>query len=89
MRAVLYSSRFLKDFKLVKKRNLRVEKLKELVEALATDSPLPKSARPHKLSGNYVGMWDAHIAPDWILIYEIDDTALVLRRTGTHADLFG
>ena len=27
-------------------------------------------------------------APDWILIYELDNNHLILRRTGTHADLF-
>ena len=32
--------------------------------------------------------WDVHLAGDWILIYEITDELLILRRTGTHADLF-
>jgi mRNA-degrading endonuclease YafQ of YafQ-DinJ toxin-antitoxin module len=28
------------------------------------------------------------IAPDWVLIYRLDDDAVHLTRTGTHADLF-
>ena len=88
MRKVSYSNQFKKDHKRIKKRGLDEDKLKAFVCQLLNDEPLPESARPHKLGGEYGGMWDAHIAPDWILIYEIDDEHLILRRTGTHADLF-
>ncbi len=88
MRKVSYFNQFKKDHKRIKKRGLDESKLQKLVMKLAKDEPLPESARPHKLGGQYVGMWDAHIASDWILIYEIDDENLILRRTGTHADLF-
>ncbi len=29
------------------------------------------------------------MAPDWLLIYRVEDDTLMLYRTGTHADLFG
>lgn len=29
---------------------------------------LPPQYRPHKLTGQYAGLWEAHIKPDWLLI---------------------
>jgi mRNA interferase YafQ len=37
---------------------------------------------------NWISFWDAHIEPDWILIYLQQDDELLLARTGTHADIF-
>ncbi|HOE89049.1 MAG TPA: type II toxin-antitoxin system YafQ family toxin [Sphaerochaeta sp.] len=52
--------------------------------------PLPKKYRDHGLSGNDKGCRECHIAPDWLLIYEISGSELILylTRTGTHSDLF-
>jgi mRNA-degrading endonuclease YafQ of YafQ-DinJ toxin-antitoxin module len=33
--------------------------------------------------------FDCHINFDWVLIYETDDEAVTLQRTGAHSDLFG
>ena len=49
---------------------------------------LPKKYQDHALIGNYVGSRDAHIEPDWLLIYNVQDDIITLERTGTHADLF-
>ncbi len=32
--------------------------------------------------------WECHIEPDWLLIWDQEHDALILVRTGTHADLF-
>ena len=47
--------------------------------------------KPHKLSGDYVGCWECHIKPDWLLVWEQNDTELVLlmTNTGPHSDIFG
>jgi len=46
----------------------------------------------HKLKG-YKGknVWECHIEPDWLLIWEQhdDELLLVMLSTGTHSDLFG
>ncbi|WP_306770805.1 type II toxin-antitoxin system YafQ family toxin [Paraburkholderia sp. UYCP14C] len=42
----------------------------------------------HPLRGEWGSFRDAHIEPDWLLIYKSDGTTLRLERTGTHADLF-
>jgi mRNA interferase YafQ len=41
------------------------------------------------LSGEWKGFWECHIAPDWLLIYDLSDADVVaLHRMGTHSDLF-
>ncbi|MEA0593934.1 type II toxin-antitoxin system mRNA interferase toxin, RelE/StbE family [Escherichia coli] len=39
--------------------------------------------------GSWKGYRDAHVEPDWILIYKLTDKLLRFERTGTHAVLFG
>ena len=87
-RQLIRTSQFRKDYKRAVKRGWDTAKIGAIVDALATDKPLPPNARPHKLSGEYQDAWDVHIAPDWVLIYEINTDTLKLRRTGTHSDLF-
>ncbi|WP_245988984.1 type II toxin-antitoxin system mRNA interferase toxin, RelE/StbE family [Pelobium manganitolerans] len=38
----------------------------------------------------YKGFWECHIQPDWLLIWQQDDSILLvtLVRTGAHSDLF-
>lgn len=55
---------------------------------LASDTPLPARCRPHKLKGNWIGYWECHIEPDWMLVYDFDNETLGLAAIGTHADLF-
>lgn len=54
------------------------------------DGWLPMEYKPHKLTGNYVGMWECHVNPDWLLLWQQDDKELVLLflDTRTHSDLF-
>lgn len=46
------------------------------------------SYKDHLLRGNWNGYRDAHIEPDWLLIYRVSGDELQFARTGTHADLF-
>ena len=82
---------FKRDFKLAKKRNLPIDKLKAVVDKLANDEELPPANRDHALYNNWVGHRECHITPDWLLIYQIHGDSLILEltRTGTHSDLFG
>lgn len=87
---VKFTSKFKKDFKLVKKRNFDLASLYKVIEILATGTPLPGEYHDHPLIGNYKGARECHIKPDWLLIYNIHDEVLVLEltRTGSHSDLF-
>lgn len=86
---VNYSGQFKKDYKRCQKRGWNIELLKYVVAILAIPDILPPQNRDHNLSGDYAGRRECHIAPDWLLIYEIDGSDLYLERTGTHSDLFG
>ena len=84
------TNRFLKDYKLMEKRNLDMSLLDDIIIMLAQGLPLPTKNRDHALTGNYAGHRECHIQPDWLLIYRIEEDVLVLSltRTGTHSDLF-
>lgn len=72
----------------MKKRGKDLLKLEYIIQLLAEDRPLPEKYRNHKLVGNYQGLKECHIEPDWLLIYGTKDDTLYLARTGTHSDLF-
>lgn len=57
---------------------------------LAEGRGLPPKYRDRALSGDYTECRECHIAPDWLLVYEVieRDLLLYLPRTGTHSDLF-
>lgn len=89
-RDIIWTSKFKKDYKAIIKRNLDINLLDDVIRALARGDILPKQYNDHALSGNWKGFRECHIAPDWLLIYSIEDNnlLLVLSRTGTHSDLF-
>lgn len=91
MRTIKYQTSFKKDYKRIKKRGYDTKLLKKAVEILAAGEPLPEEYKDHTLSGNFKGCRECHIAPDWLLVYEIVEKELVLylMRTGTHSDIFG
>lgn len=87
---VFYSSKFKKDYKRVKKQGKNVELLLDIVDILAAEKPLEEKHNDHPLSGNYIGYRECHIQPDWLLIYKVDGSELILTltRTGSHSELF-
>ena len=84
------TSRYKKDLKRAKARGLDINDLQTVLEYLIIGEPLPPIYRNHKLSGQYKGLWECHISPDWLLIYDTNHEIklLTLVRTGTHSDLF-
>ena len=86
-----FTSKFEKDYKLIKKRNYDISKLKTVVLMLRNREQLPAKYLDHALNGKYTGYRECHIEPDWLLVYKIEDENLILTliRTGTHSDLFG
>lgn len=90
MLTIKYHTMFKKDFKKIKKRGYDISRLEKIVELLANEVPLPEQFKDHNLSGNYNGFRECHIAPDWLLIYQVNNNelVLVLSRTCSHSDLF-
>ena len=87
---IRYSGRFKRSFKLCKRRGLNIASFETVVRLLSETGKLPSKYHPHILTGNYAGIWECHIEPDWLLIYDKRDTLKIisLERTGTHVDLF-
>lgn len=90
MYEIVTSNRFKKDLKVALKRGYKLDKLKTVIDCLASGQPLAEKYKDHVLTGNFEGFRECHISPDWILVYRIeeDDLLLYLLRTGTHSDLF-
>lgn len=82
------STRFRRDVKRMQKRGKDMGKLKTLIDLLVAEQEVPATYKAHPLKGSWKPHWDAHIEPDWLLIYAVKDDFLFLERTGTHADLF-
>ncbi|MGH7600068.1 MAG: type II toxin-antitoxin system YafQ family toxin [bacterium] len=85
---IVYSSQFKKDYKKVKKQNKNLEKLSTVIDKLAAKERLDAKYRDHPLSGSWKGFRDCHLEPDWILIYQTTEEALILARMGLHVELF-
>ncbi len=84
------TSKFKKDYKLIKKRGYNIQEFVEVVTKLANDDILEERYHDHELEGDWMGHRELHIRPDWLLIYQKKENILVLElsRTGTHSDLF-
>ncbi|MBQ0074027.1 MAG: type II toxin-antitoxin system YafQ family toxin [Prevotella sp.] len=90
MYSLEYSGQFKRDLKLMAKRGLNIEEMRTVLNFLANEGQVPASYLPHVLKGKYAGIWECHINPDWLLMYDITDSIKLVRlvRTGTHSDLF-
>jgi len=87
---IRYSSNFKKAYKRCKKRGLDMLLLKEVIRILSEEGKLPPTYHPHTLQGKYKDLWECHIQPDWLLVWEQNDKEFILYflSTGTHSDLF-
>ncbi|HKM92119.1 MAG TPA: type II toxin-antitoxin system YafQ family toxin [Prolixibacteraceae bacterium] len=81
---------YIKDIKLARKRNFDESKLNSAIQILVKGAQLPSHFKNHKLSGNYKGLNECHITPDYLLIYSKNKAIelITLIRIGTHSDLF-
>ncbi|OFP32063.1 addiction module toxin RelE [Prevotella sp. HMSC069G02] len=87
---IRYSSNFKKAYKRCKKRGLDMSLLKEVIRILSEEGKLPPTYHAHTLQGKYKDLWECHIQPDWLLVWEQNDKEFILYflSTGTHSDLF-
>lgn len=91
MRTIRRAGKFKKDYK--REQSGRFGKkleelLREPLEFLVADTPLPERYANHPLSGRWNDCRDCHVRPDLILIYrKPDDDTLELVRLGSHSEL--
>jgi mRNA interferase YafQ len=84
------TNEFKKNLKSLIKSKYDMSALEEIISLLSDGKTLPAKNRDHALSGNWIGYRECHIAPDWLLVYRIDNKQLILTlfRTGTHSNVF-
>ncbi len=90
MRDVKYTRRFRRDYGR-EKSGMHGKQLDallmEVVNLLATDTPLPRRNLDHALSGEWSDCRDCHVRPDLVLIYrKPDGDSLELVRLGSHSE---
>ena len=88
MKRLSRTNQFKKDIKRMLKRGKDFTEFKTVIQQLPESQGLATHYRDHALIGQYKGTRECHIAPDWLLIYEVTDTEVILIRTGTHSELF-
>lgn len=85
-----FTGQFKQDRKRAGKRGWDVARLDIVIERLTAAEVLEPRFHVHKLRGGYVGHWECHVGPDFLVIwYRPSDAEIVFVRTGSHADLFG
>lgn len=87
MKALRPATQFRRDLRRAAKRGKSLDKLEAVLATLARGEPLAARHRVHRLRGDHEGLWECHIEPDWLLIWEETDDAIHLARCGSHADL--
>ena len=90
MLQLVTTTKFRKDYKHIKKRGYNLSLLENVLDTLLREETLDQKYKDHALTGNYIGFRECHIQSDWLLIYAISESELILTasRTGTHSDLF-
>ena len=65
------------------KRGCDVSKINDVIAKFANGEELPAANHDHPLTGKWANHRECHIAPDWLLIYQIHENVLVLELTRT------
>lgn len=90
--SVFRTNQFKRDAKALFKKHYDAAKLADAIEALMRQNrdELRTRYRDHALKGNWKGYREIHLEGDWLLIYRVEhsELLLVLTRTGSHDDLF-
>ena len=82
------STQFRRDVRRAEKRGKDLSKLRVLLTSLIRQKLLSARYLDHPLRGIWKGYREAHLEPDWLLIYRAEGDELHLVRTGSHSDLF-
>lgn len=88
---IVRTKRFKSAYKRIKNvKGFKKEIFVDVVQTLASGNTLDKEYQDHKLTGNLKDFRECHLAPDILLLYQIDDGILVLTLVsiGNHAQLF-
>ena len=85
-----YTKTFLKDWeRLSRSGRYDLERMKEaMLLLIANDAPLGLEWLDHALKGSWADHRECHIGGDFLLIYQLEGSAILFVRAGTHSELF-
>jgi mRNA interferase YafQ len=85
------SNQFKRDVKRCQKQGKNMRDFDRVHQLLIKGEPLPVQLRNHVLTGNWKGHYECHLKPDWLLIYQVNDSEkeITYVRMGSHSELFG
>ena len=90
MKSFRTSTQYRKDLKRYQNKPLKLAALKEVLEMLKNEQPIPDEYQPHMLKGDYKGFMECHIQGDFLLVWFDDKSDIIdLVRLGSHSELFG
>ncbi len=88
MREIIFKKQFRKDVERIQRTGRSMARLSEVIDLLEEAKPLPPINRDHQLVGNMQPYRECHLGGDWLLIYQLSDSAVTFVRTGSHSELF-
>ena len=89
MRELIYTARLRRELRRARRRGKDLSKVDAIVRKLLAGEPLDDRQRVHQPVGNWHLLWECHIEPDWLPVWDDDGDTVTLMRTGTHSDIFG
>ena len=90
MKTLFLSGQYKKDYKRYKNQPKKLDALREVLEMLKNEQPIPAEYKPHMLLGQYKGCMECHIQGDFLLVwFDPERDIIELVRLGTHSELFG
>lgn len=89
MKILQPTTQYRKDLKKYRNVPKKLQKLKEVLEMLKNEQPIPPENHPHMLHGDYKGCMECHIEGDFLLIrIDEENNIIELVRLGSHSELF-
>lgn len=89
MNKKILTTQFVRDYRRALKSNLDISKLDAVMTDLVNGVTLDPKYKDHQLRGNMSRYRECHVAPDWLLIYQLAPGVVTFARTGSHSELFG
>lgn len=87
-RNLIITKQFKKDYQRCRKRGWQIELLDDVISRILAGEKQDNNYHEHQLCGRHFNDMECHIKFDWVLMFEISGESLVLKRTGTHQDVF-
>ena len=77
MKGLQPTTQYRKDLKRYRSQPKKLDALKEVLEMLQNEQPIPAEYKPHMLLGQYKGCMECHIQGDFLLIWFDEERQIV------------